>query len=130
MCDGHDVGTAIELGVGSRDLGFEAHDLRAQTSSPESRLPNPDAVRVFIYDNYPGGIGFSAPLFQMHDELLSSTRRLIGDCGCANGCPGCVGPVGHTGPLAKSVAMKILNVLLRDGIGGSADVRDTEVQAF
>ena len=111
MCDGHDIGTAIE-------------------SNHETPIPRPDAVRVFVYDNYPGGIGFSAPLFQMHDELLTSTRRLIGDCGCANGCPGCVGPVGHTGPLAKSVALKILQLLRRDGIEGPADERAAEVQAF
>jgi DEAD/DEAH box helicase domain-containing protein len=111
MCDGHDIGTAIE-------------------SNHETPIPRPDAVRVYVYDNYPGGIGFSAPLFQMHDELLTSTRRLIGDCGCANGCPGCVGPVGHTGPLAKSVALRILQLLRRDGIEGPADERAVEVQAF
>ena len=26
---------------------------------------------VFIYDNYPGGIGFSRPLFEMHPPLLA-----------------------------------------------------------
>ena len=28
--------------------------------------------KIFIYDNYPGGIGFSEPLFRMHDELLEA----------------------------------------------------------
>ena len=68
--------------------------------------------RIFIYDNYPGGIGFSLPLFQMHDELLTKTRRLIADCECENGCPGCVGPIGDTGPLAKTAALRILDLLL------------------
>ena len=110
MCDGHDVGTSIE----------------SLASNPEARNPSPDPVRVYVYDNYPGGIGFSAPLYQMHDELLSSTRRLINECDCANGCPGCVGPVGNTGPLAKTVALRILDLLLREGIAdgpalGTAD---------
>jgi len=29
-----------------------------------------DTPRIFIYDAYPGGIGFSAPLWQMHADLL------------------------------------------------------------
>jgi DEAD/DEAH box helicase domain-containing protein len=65
-----------------------------------------------VYDNYPGGIGFSAPLFGMHDELLANTHRLIAECPCESGCPGCVGPIGNTGPLAKSAALRILDLLL------------------
>ena len=64
-----------------------------------------DAPRIFIYDAYPGGIGFSAPLYGMHDELLARTRALIQGCDCENGCPTCVGPIGQTGPLAKTVAL-------------------------
>ena len=30
---------------------------------PEALATEPN---VFIYDNYPGGIGFSQPLFEMH----------------------------------------------------------------
>ena len=48
----------------------------------------------------------------MHHELLTGTRRLIADCACENGCPGCVGPVGDTGPLAKAAALHILDLLL------------------
>ncbi|MGH9159110.1 MAG: DEAD/DEAH box helicase, partial [Vicinamibacteraceae bacterium] len=29
---------------------------------------------VFLYDNYPGGIGLSAPLFQMRERLLNDAR--------------------------------------------------------
>jgi DEAD/DEAH box helicase domain-containing protein len=92
MCDGHDIGISID--------GEEVEAGGAM--GPQ---------RIFVYDNYPGGIGFSRPLFEMHDELLSSTRRMIEECGCATGCPGCVGPVGNTGPLAKSVALRILNLV-------------------
>ena len=71
-----------------------------------------DSPRVFVYDNYPGGIGFSEPLFRMHHELLEATRRLIAECDCENGCTGCVGPIGNTGPLAKPAALRILDLLL------------------
>ena len=88
MCERHDVGISIDAG------------------DPDGSTP-----RIFIYDNYPGGIGFSKPLFRMHEELLDGTRRLIAECDCENGCPGCVGPVGNTGPLAKSAALRILDLL-------------------
>ena len=56
----------------------------------------------------------------MHDELLDGTRRLIAECECENGCPGCVGPVGNTGPLAKTAALRILELLLERRIARSA----------
>ena len=68
-----------------------------------------DEPRVFVYDNYPGGVGFSEPLFRMHADLLARTRELIAGCECEHGCPTCVGPVGNTGPLAKVVALRILD---------------------
>jgi len=94
MCDGHDIGISID--------GLEREADRTAAGQ---------ASRIFVYDNYPGGIGFSAPLYDMHDELVSSTRRLIAECPCENGCPGCVGPVGDTGPLAKAAALRILDLL-------------------
>ena len=46
----------------------------------------------------------------MHAELLARTRELIAGCECEHGCPTCVGPVGNTGPLAKLVALRILDL--------------------
>ena len=97
MCDRHDIGISID---GDRGGGRGAGDVVSGRR------------RIFIYDNYPGGIGFSEPLFRMHGELLEATRRLIAECECENGCPGCVGPVGNTGPLAKAAALRILDLLL------------------
>jgi len=102
MCDRHDIGISIDSdqgsgGVSDRSLAEEA--------------PDSCSARIFVYDNYPGGIGFSEPLFRMHRELLDGTRRLIAECECETGCPGCVGPVGNTGPLAKAAALRILDLL-------------------
>jgi DEAD/DEAH box helicase domain-containing protein len=99
MCDRQDIG--ISIGGGD-----EAET--ATSSKNDSPLQVADEPRVFIYDNYPGGIGFSEPLFRMHAELLSRTRELIAGCECEHGCPTCVGPIGNTGPLAKVVALRIL----------------------
>jgi DEAD/DEAH box helicase domain-containing protein len=118
MCDGHDIGISIS-GLGVRESGF-GQDATG-FANPESRITDPDGVKVYVYDNYPGGIGFSAPLFQMHDELVRGTRHLIADCQCESGCPGCVGPIGYTGPLAKMAALKILDLAL----GAAEDTKET-----
>jgi DEAD/DEAH box helicase domain-containing protein len=107
MCDRNDIG----ISIGSGEEGDDP-DL-ARTGYPATIAEEP---RVFIYDNYPGGIGFSEPLFAMHGELLARTRDLIAGCECEHGCPTCVGPIGNTGPLAKTVAVRILDLIA----GGSA----------
>jgi DEAD/DEAH box helicase domain-containing protein len=103
MCDRQDIG----ISIGSGDEGQEGDLTRAGLPDTLS-----DEPRIFVYDNYPGGIGFSEPLYAMHAELLSRTRELIAGCECMHGCPTCVGPVGDTGPLAKVVALRILDLMV------------------
>jgi len=102
MCDRQDIG----ISIGSGEQGDETDLTRMGVPAKLSEEP-----RIFIYDNYPGGIGFSEPLFQMHENLLARTRELIAACECQHGCPGCVGPVGNIGPLAKLVALRILDLI-------------------
>jgi DEAD/DEAH box helicase domain-containing protein len=109
MCDAHDIGISIEQMETVRLARPELVEGRARSG----QAPSADgAARIFVYDNYPGGIGFSAPLYEMHDELLTSTRRLIAECPCEIGCPSCVGPIGSIGPLAKTAALRILDGVL------------------
>jgi DEAD/DEAH box helicase domain-containing protein len=96
MCDRRDLGLSVELGA------------LAPEASPAEMGTDP---RVFLYDNYPGGIGFSQPLFTMHAQLLAATRTLIGDCPCSIGCPSCVGPIGEVGPRAKDMTLRLLDLL-------------------
>ena len=102
MCDRQDIG----ISIGSGNEG-DSPDL-TRTGEPVTLSDEP---RIFIYDNYPGGIGFSEPLFAMDDELSRRTRDLIAGCECQNGCPTCVGPIGNTGPMAKTVALRILDLI-------------------
>jgi DEAD/DEAH box helicase domain-containing protein len=102
MCDRQDIGISIGSGEQGDDTDLNRAGFPAKIS---------DQPRIFIYDNYPGGIGFSQPLFTMHDDLLARTRELIAGCECEHGCPTCVGPIGNTGPLAKTVALRILELL-------------------
>jgi DEAD/DEAH box helicase domain-containing protein len=104
MCDGHDIGLSVDGGSLERSTRTGGIG-----GVPDVLASEPN---VFIYDNYPGGIGFSRPLFDMHQRLLIRTRELIAGCPCESGCPSCVGPEGNTGPHAKQVASRILDRLL------------------
>jgi DEAD/DEAH box helicase domain-containing protein len=86
MCDRRDLGAAVEAGFDN---------------------PAFDPT-VFLYDNYPGGIGLSRPLFECRQQVLEAAARLIQACGCDDGCPSCVGPVAR----AKPVALGILGLLM------------------
>jgi DEAD/DEAH box helicase domain-containing protein len=106
MCDTHDLGLSVDgLAVeGASRVGGVSRG--AATEAEMSAAPT-----IFIYDNYPGGIGFSEPLYAMHEQLIAQTRDLIDGCPCSSGCPSCVGPEGATGPLAKAVASRLLGLL-------------------
>jgi len=118
MCDGRDLGTAIGErppvpGTDQPVILSEARDLSANSSEPwmsgqkEYFEPN-----LYLYDAYPGGIGFSEPLFRAHDLLIQKTGELIRACPCEAGCPSCVGPAGDLAPRAKEAALAILNRLM------------------
>jgi DEAD/DEAH box helicase domain-containing protein len=66
---------------------------------------------LYLFDAYPGGIGFSEPLFRTHDLLVQKTRELLAACPCEQGCPSCVGPAGDLAPRAKEAALAILDRL-------------------
>jgi DEAD/DEAH box helicase domain-containing protein len=100
MCERHDIGLAIH-----------GDEERTRDGNGSEIVEMSDEPQIFIYDNYPGGIGFSEPLFTLHNELLSRTYELVSGCLCDSGCPACVGPVGLTGPKAKQVALNLLDAL-------------------
>jgi DEAD/DEAH box helicase domain-containing protein len=66
---------------------------------------------LFIFDTYPGGIGFSDLLYEEHDNLLAAARKLIKSCPCNLGCPSCVGPTLEVGPTAKKTALDIIDII-------------------
>ncbi len=115
MCDAHDIGLSIDGGTLER---APRAAVGVQGGVPAALASEPN---IFIYDNYPGGIGFSRPLFDMHLILLDRTRELVSGCPCESGCPSCVGPEGNTGPYAKIVALRILESLLAHPVPETAD---------
>jgi len=67
---------------------------------------------ITIYDNAPGGLGFSESLYELYDDLLSAARELVRACRCQRGCPSCVGPVTEVGDDAKANCLRLLDLLL------------------
>ena len=93
MCDPRDLGVALSEEIATGLQAFE---------------PN-----LYLYDNYSGGIGQSAPLYEMTNKLLAQAAQLLDDCPCEAGCPSCVGPIGEVGERGKQAARRILAELLR-----------------
>ena len=82
----------------------------ASLSAENSPIVNSENFEptIFLFDNYPGGIGFSDLLFKKHDELLKTAQKIIKNCPCKHGCPSCVGPTLESGFAAKEVSLKII----------------------
>jgi DEAD/DEAH box helicase domain-containing protein len=109
MCDRHDLGVALG------DSGqAEARIERVGRLSPHATpAPGDDyEPQIFIYDNYPGGIGLAEPLYRLHRRLLDESFALIASCPCQDGCPSCVGPAGEMGSRGKEVAQALLQMLV------------------
>ncbi len=118
MCDPSDLGRSVgDLSTewfaqnGPEGLGF-------YSSSAERESANPDWLAcfdptIFLYDNYPGGIGFSEKLFESHDLALEQVRKMVQACSCGDGCPSCVGPVMKVGEATRRYALEILQSICR-----------------
>ena len=114
MADLHDVDRAIGDKSGEWFVK-KGKDFRTIVATPDGdQPPMIDAFdpTIFIFDAYPGGIGFSDLLYEEHDRLLASAQQLIRHCPCQNGCPSCVGPTLEVGPTAKEVALAILGLII------------------
>src|ERR1700687_4566724 len=128
MCDRRDLGTAIGERPPAADSESTSAVVGPQHAAPhlgtiENFTPSrmEDAIsanskeffepNLYLFDAYPGGIGFSEPLFRTHSLLVQKTRELISACGCEQGCPSCVGPAGDLAPRAKEAALAILDRL-------------------
>ena len=88
---------SLRLMCDPRDLGSVA-----EVRSVTTQLPT-----VTVYEGYPGGVGFSARMYELHRELLEDAAALVRDCPCLAGCPSCVGPL-HLVEGAKEACLKLL----------------------
>lgn len=113
MCDLRDVG--VSVGDNSTGKSVPPRDIRQKTSHKEDKDIFSDIdfePNIFIFDNFPGGIGLSPSLFDLEKELLKQCLKTIATCPCKEGCPSCVGPVKESGKQAKEVALEILRIII------------------
>ncbi len=120
LAETRDIGRAVGDGNGEWSA-VVGPDGRASARTPDGT--HLDVTRdsfafrpaVFLYDNYPGGIGIAAPLFDIRAEVLARTADLVTHCACRDGCPACVGPVlaestgGRQSP--RVAALRVLDLL-------------------
>jgi len=124
MCDRRDLGTAIGerppvASVGQTCLSVPSLDSFSISDFTSARMQDATSANtkeffepnLYLFDAYPGGIGFSEPLFRTYALLMQKTRELISSCACEQGCPSCVGPAGDLAPRAKEAALAILGRL-------------------
>jgi DEAD/DEAH box helicase domain-containing protein len=89
---------SLRLMCDPRDLGSVA-----EVRSVTTQLPT-----VTVYEAYPGGVGFSSRMYELHRELLDDASSLVRDCPCLAGCPSCVGPL-HLVEGAKEACLRLLS---------------------
>jgi DEAD/DEAH box helicase domain-containing protein len=119
MSEIRDLGRAVGDGEGtwSAVLGpdgrgrFRGADGAAAAQRPCDRF----APTLFLYDNFPGGVGLSAPLFDVAPGLVADARDLVRDCACRGGCPACVGPIpvgeDEREATPRNLALRVLGLL-------------------
>jgi DEAD/DEAH box helicase domain-containing protein len=110
MCDRRDLGAAVGERPPSPGVETEWHEYTTATDDP-AQMKEFFEPNLYLYDAYPGGIGFSEPLYRVHDVLLRRTLELIEGCSCEKGCPSCVGPAGEKSERTKEAALAILRRL-------------------
>lgn len=138
MADARDLQKAVGNGDGAwfavADQGGRGQ-LRGAESEGGVELQQSFVPTVYLYDNFPGGVGLSEPLWQRQAELVQRADELVRRCDCKAGCPACVGPVlaaseDGQGESPKTLALKVLGLLAGDALEtASADARALDVPA-
>ena len=129
MADARDLQKAVGNGDGA---WFATTDesgrgqLRGAEGEAGIELQQSFVPTVYLYDNFPGGVGLSEPLWQRQHELVQRAAELVDRCDCKAGCPACVGPVlavqeDGEGTTPKSLALQVLELFLADAVPAPPD---------
>lgn len=125
MCDGSDLGRCVGDKSSQWFSPIHGHQPPPRFAGQVSdlhELRNPKEPHkifdptLFIYDAFPGGVGFSEKLFMEHETLMKDTRQMIRCCSCEQGCPSCIGALPAMNDRSKAIPLLIL-----DSILGSSD---------
>lgn len=119
LSEPQDIGRAVGDG-GAEWFATVGSNGRGQLRSPEGKALDPLALpsfspTLFLYDNYPGGIGLSQPMHDKRAMIITDTLELIRACACTHGCPSCIGPILASdearGYSPKRAALDVLSLL-------------------
>ncbi len=101
----------------------------------EVRSTHTGMPTVYLYERVPGGVGLAERLFRFHQHLIQTAAGLVERCGCAAGCPSCVGPVLEVGETGKRDCLEILRTALQEtvseadaGMSMSSDARSADLE--
>ncbi len=86
--------------------------------------PDTQEPTIFIYDAYEGGIGLAEKALEVFEELVDSTRALVDNCQCKDGCPSCIySPKcgNENRPLHKDATSYILKKMTRNMQAGEKE---------
>ncbi|MGI8960738.1 MAG: DEAD/DEAH box helicase [Bryobacteraceae bacterium] len=108
----HGLGSVL-MTVATVLLLSDPRDLAVAVLDDSAELPKMFEPDVVLYDNYPGGMGQSQPLFRRSKELIGAALELASACPCDAGCPSCVGPQDEVGARGKEGAIRILQKSLK-----------------
>ncbi len=114
--DGLDLGDALKgLGhlLGRVAPAFVMADPADVRTMPMVRSPFTDRPTLYLYDAFPGGVGYAQRIFGQFDDIAAAALRHIEACPCPGGCPSCVGAPVESGGTAKTGAARLLRELLR-----------------
>lgn len=71
---------------------------------------------LFVYDGFPGGVGLVAKGREMLSAWLATTREMVSQCECEDGCPACIHSPkcgSRNQPLDKQACQMILEAATR-----------------
>ncbi len=96
--------------VASLFLMGDPRDLRSvsQVKAPFTELPT-----LYLYDNFPGGVGYSAEIYRSYRDIFKAAQKVINNCRCSEGCPSCTGPALRGEEPGKNQALKLIEVILK-----------------
>ena len=84
-------------------------DVRDLGVAERARDPDLGVPALYLYDAYPGGSGLAEGFRDDADRILRGCRDLVAGCGCARGCPSCIGPFESRGYDAKESMLSFLD---------------------
>jgi len=108
---GHDLGDALKglaQLIGKVAPVFVMADPSDLHATAMVRSPFTGSPTLYVYDAFPGGVGFARRIYEQFDEICLAAREHLGRCPCEAGCPSCVGPAAESGGTAKAGAALLL----------------------